>query len=60
MSHHKRRRAASTRAGCKLCKPYKDQRFSKALAQREIAGKGGFGKIRALVHSRADLRDALR
>lgn len=56
MAHHKRGRPASTRAGCKLCKPYKDQRFSKRLAQREIAGKGGFGKLRALRHASADLR----
>jgi hypothetical protein len=57
MAHHKRRRPASTRAGCKLCKPYKDQRYSKKLAQRELAGKGGFGKIRALRHTAVDLRD---
>jgi hypothetical protein len=56
MANHKRRRPASSRAGCKLCKPYKDQRFSKPLAQREIAGAGGFGKIRALIHSATDLK----
>jgi hypothetical protein len=54
--NHKRRRPASTRAGCKMCKPYKDQRFSKPKAQREIAGKGGFGKIRGLRHSADDLK----
>lgn len=56
MSSHKRRRPASTRAGCKLCKPYKDQRFSKPRAQRELAGKGGFGKLRRLRATAADLK----
>lgn len=57
MANHKRRRPASTRAGCKLCKPYKDQRYSKRKAQREIAGGGGFGKLRALRHAEADLKE---
>ncbi len=56
--HHKRKRPASRRAGCKLCKPYKDQRFSKARARREIAGKGGFGKLRSLRGAAADLAEA--
>lgn len=55
--HHKRRRQASARAGCKMCKPYKDQRFSKPKARRELAGAGGFGKIRKLVHTAQDLKD---
>ncbi|MBK7251471.1 MAG: hypothetical protein IT496_05625 [Gammaproteobacteria bacterium] len=55
--HHKRHRPASSRAGCKVCKPYKDQRFSKKLAQREIAGRGGFGKLRALSGAESDLAD---
>jgi hypothetical protein len=57
--NHKRRRPASSRAGCKLCKPYKDQRFSKARARREIAGKGGFGKIRQLRATADDMRNAV-
>lgn len=56
MAHHKRKRPASSRAGCKMCKAYKDQRFSKPRAQREIAGSGGFGKIRALRHTADDLK----
>jgi hypothetical protein len=40
-----------------MCKPYKDQRFSKKLAQREIAGAGGFGKLRALQAAEQDLRE---
>jgi hypothetical protein len=39
-----------------MCKPYKDQRFSKPKAQREIAGKGGFGKIRQLRATADDLK----
>lgn len=54
--NHKRRRPASTRAGCKMCKPYKDQRYSKPRARRQIAGRGGFGKLRGLIHTEADLR----
>lgn len=56
MANHKRRKPASSRAGCKLCKPYKDQRASKRKAQREVMGRGGFGKLRALRHAEADLK----
>lgn len=56
MANHKRKRPKSRRAGCALCKPYKDQRFSKPKSQREVAGKGGFGKIRALRHTADDLK----
>lgn len=56
MANHKRKRPASSRAGCKLCKPYKDQRFSKPKAQREIAGNGGFGKLRKLRAAKDDMR----
>ena len=59
MANHKRGRPASTRAGCKMCKPYKDQRFSKALARREIAGKGGFGNIRKLRATAQDMKEEL-
>lgn len=58
--NHKRNRPKSQRAGCTLCKPYKHQRFGKSRAEREIAGAGGFGKIRAAVHARADLMEATR
>jgi hypothetical protein len=47
MARHKRRGPANSRAGCKLCKPckpYKDQRYGKPRAQRELGGKGGFGR----------------
>lgn len=60
MANHKRRRPASSRAGCKMCKPYKDQRSSKAKARREIGGKGGFGKIRMLRHTQDDLNQVRR
>lgn len=60
MANHKRKRPASTRAGCKMCKPYKDQRFSKPRARRELAGKGGFGKLRKLRATAQDLKEALR
>jgi len=56
VANHKRKRTPSTRAGCKMCKPYKDQRFSKRLAQREIAGTGGFGKLRKLRATEDDMR----
>lgn len=56
--NHKRKRPASTRAGCKLCKPYKDQRFSKPKAEREIHGRGGFGKLRRLQGAEQDMREA--
>ena len=46
MAGHKRRRPANSRAVCNLYKPYKDQRYSEPMAQCEIAGKPGFGKIR--------------
>jgi hypothetical protein len=55
--NHKRKRPASSRAGCKMCKPYKDQRFSKPRARREIAGRGGFGKLRKMIHTEADMRE---
>lgn len=29
MAHHKRKRPKSTRSGCLLCKPWKDQRCAK-------------------------------
>lgn len=29
MAHHKRRRPKSTRSGCLMCKPWKDQRCAK-------------------------------
>ena len=60
MANHKRRRPASARAGCKMCKPYKDQRFSKPRAAREVAGRGGFGKLRQLRATAQDLKEALR
>lgn len=53
--NHKRGRPASSRAGCKLCKPYKDQRYSKPKAERQIAGRGGFGKLRRLQAAKADM-----
>ena len=31
MGHHKRRRPKSTRAGCLMCKPHKDQRRKDSL-----------------------------
>ena len=57
MANHKRGRPASTRAGCKMCKPYKDQRYSKAHARREIGGAGGFGKLRSWRATEQDLVD---
>lgn len=40
-----------------MCKPYKDQRYSKPKAQRMIAGKGGFGKLRKLQATAQDLKE---
>ncbi len=55
--NHKRGRPASSRAGCKLCKPYKDQRYSKPKAERQIAGGGGFGKLRRLQAAKDDMME---
>lgn len=55
--NHKRKRPKSRRAGCMMCKPYKHQSYGKNRAEREIGGTGGFGKIRAAIHSRADLEE---
>jgi len=57
--NHKRGRPASSRAGCKLCKPYKDQRYSKQKHERQIAGRGGFGKLRRLQAAKADMMDTV-
>lgn len=56
--NHKRKRPKSRRAGCMLCKPQKHQRTGKTKRERELMGAGGFGKIRAAVHSAADLEDS--
>lgn len=34
MAHHKRKRPKSTRAGCLMCKPWKDQRCAKHLRMK--------------------------
>lgn len=39
-----------------MCKPQKDQKFSKHKRETEVHGKGGFGKCRAAVHAIADLK----
>lgn len=55
--NHKRGRPKQRRAGCLMCKPYKHPGFSKGKARREIAGTGGFGKLRAEIAARQDERD---
>lgn len=57
MTNHKRKRHPNRRAGCKMCKPQKSVSGYKGLANKEILGKGGFGKIRALRHAEKDLND---
>lgn len=37
MAHHKRKRPKHQRAGCLMCKPYKDERVSKK-EQRQTPG----------------------
>lgn len=39
-----------------MCKPYKHPGFSKGKARREIAGTGGFGKLRAEISASQDAR----
>jgi hypothetical protein len=56
--NHKRGKPKSARAGCLMCKPYKDQKASKAKAKREIGGKGGFGKLRAEICAAKDMKDS--
>ena len=57
MAHHKRKKQPSIRAGCKMCKPQKAVTGYKGLVQREVLGiGGGFGKIRADIHTRQDMR----
>lgn len=56
--NHKRGRPKQRRAGCLMCKPYKHPGFSKGKARREIAGTGGFGKLRAEIAARQDEMDA--
>lgn len=57
MANHKRGRPKSVRAGCLMCKPYKDQKASKPLARRELGGKGGFGKLRKMIHTESDMKE---
>lgn len=52
MSHHKRKRSKNARAGCLMCKPNKMSGWPTAKL-----GHVGFGKIKAVVHSKADLRN---
>ena len=51
--NHKRKRPKQRRAGCLLCKPNK---LGKGLENK--LGRRGFGKLRAQVHTVADLRCA--
>ena len=54
--HHKRHRHPARRAGCKLCKPQKSVTGYKGKVHKEVLRSGGFGKIRADVHSQEDMR----
>jgi hypothetical protein len=56
--NHKRKGPKSTRAGCLMCKPNKHQ-ANKGKADSSL-GHRGFGKIRAAIHTREDLRDMSR
>lgn len=59
MANHKRRRAPNQRSGCKMCKPYKGVTGYKGKADSEVAGAGGFGKIRRLRAAERDMRDEI-
>lgn len=52
--NHKRRRAPHQRAGCKMCKPNKDER-NKSTYEKTL-GHTGFGKIRGAIHANEDLK----
>lgn len=53
MAHHKRRRPINRRAGCKLCKPSKIN----GTKYEDRLGHTGFGKLRASIHSKLDLKE---
>jgi hypothetical protein len=53
--NHKRKRHPNARAGCKMCKPYKQVSGWKGLSERRLGGAGGFGKIRNLIYAKQDM-----
>ena len=53
--NHKRRRAPNRRAGCGMCKPHKLSHF-----KQDQLGHRGFGKLRRVIHTGQDLREALK
>ena len=51
--NHKKKRPKNRRAGCLLCKPNKMNGWNK-----DNLGHKGFGKLRASIHAKNDLKIA--
>jgi len=49
--NHKRRRQPNARAGCKMCKPQKSNKFNDETSVYHV----GFGKIRKLAATKQDM-----
>jgi len=54
MSNHKRKRPKSSRAGCLMCKPHKDQR------RKDCLGSQTMQERRARVSKREQVREQVR